>query len=318
MTRRVGLVVAVVTALAGAACADSSGDAVLPPTAPAPVNPLTQGNAWTIYLQLDSCTSNRTECPTYEAASFIELSVRTATVGQQLTAVVQSRAQWLADDVPVVLSGQEQPDGAVRYRGRYQSAIVGSAFRDVDVQDLTLRADDRSGLTGTLLMVDSVQFSSGNFFTKTVRATVRSASRQALVDPPQSFQGTFDGFGTLSACDGVCPNRAVGSRTSVALRLTQSGTTVTGELGMMKVSGTAGASSLSLSGEWRGTLDVSGLGTTVSRLESFTATTDALGRLTGTMRIYNEGVYDRQPGAITIATPFTERLTWELTTVVRR
>lgn len=294
-----------------------SGDAITPPTAPPPVNTLSLGNTWTVYLSLDSCASNRSECPTYETASFFEVTLRTATVGQQLTAVMQSRATWITN-LPVVLTGQLQPDRTVRYRGRYQSDVIAGAFRDLDVQELSLSPDDHTGLKGSLLLVDSVQFSSGSFYTKTVRATVRSASRQPFADTSRVFQGVFDGFGTLRSCEGTCPNRSVGSRMTVSLRLTQSGTVITGEFGTMPVTGTDNGTSVLLTGEWQGTLDQSGIGTTISRLESLTAFVDALGRLTGTMRLYNEGVYDSRPGAGTERAPFTERLTIDMTTVIRQ
>lgn len=288
-----------------------------PPTAPPPVNALSQGNTWTVYLSLDSCVSNRSECPTHGSASLMELTLRTATVSQELTAVVQSRVSWITD-LPVLLTGQLQPDGAVRYRGRYQSDVIAGAFRDLDVQELSLSPDDRVGLTGSLLLVDSVQFSSSSFFTKTVRATVRSASRQPFAETSRVFQGAFDGFGTLRSCDGTCPNRSVGGRVTVSLRLTQSGTLVTGEFDNIPVTGTVNGTSVVLTGELSGTLNQYGMGTTVSRLESFTGSIDALGRLTGTARFYNEGVYDSRLGAITELAPFTERLTIDLTTVIRQ
>jgi hypothetical protein len=86
----------------------------------------------------------------------------------------------------------------------------------------------------------------------------------------------------------------------------------------MPVAGSTTGSTLTLSGEQRGSLDQSGIGTTLSRMESLSAEIDALGRLTGTLRMYNEGMYDSQPGAVTVATPFTELVTIELTAVVRQ
>lgn len=305
-------------ALFAAACGGGPADGLTPPTAPTPVvNDLALGSTWTVYLTLDSCVSNRNECPTYESASLFELTLRTATVGQAFTAVVRSRVTWITD-LPVLLTGELQPDGSVRYRGRYQSDVVAGAFRDIDVQELTLSPDDRMGLKGSLVLVDAVQFSSGNFYTKTVRATVRSASRQPFAETSRVFQGVFDGFGTLRSCEGTCPNRAVGSRITVSLRLTQSGSVVTGELGTIPVTGTTNGTAVTLTGEWRGTLGQFDLGPTLSRLESFTGSIDALGRLTGTLRLYNEGVYDSRPGAITERSPFTERLSIDLTTVIRQ
>lgn len=247
----------------------------------------------------------------------MELTLRTATVGQELTAVVQSRVSWITN-LPVLLTGQVQPDGEVRYRGRYQSDVIASEFRDLDVQELSLRPDDRVGLTGSLLLIDSVQYSFSSLFTKTVRATVRSASRQPFADTSRVFQGAFDGFGTVRACEGTCPNRSSGDRVTVSLRLTQSGSGVTGEFGNIPVTGTVNGTSVALSGEVTGTLDRFGVGTTLSRLESFVGAIDELGRLTGTVRLYNEGVHDSLPGAGTQHGPFTERVTIDLTTVIRQ
>jgi hypothetical protein len=270
-----------------------------------------------MYLTLDSCVSNRSECPTYEAASLIELRLQTATVGQELTAVVQSRVSWISN-LPVVLTGQLQSDGSIRYRGRYQSDIVSGEFRDLDFQELTLRPDDNAGLSGTLQVVDTVQYSFGSFFTKTVRATVRSASRQTFLDGNRTTNGTFDGFGTLQACQGICPGRLAGQRVTIALDVVQSGASLSGHFGTIPVTGTANGASMTLSGELRGGLESNGVGVTLSRLESLVGTVDALGRLTGTIQLYNEGMYDTQPGAATVAAPFTERLTIELTSVIRR
>lgn len=264
-----------------------------------------------MYLTIDSCVSSRSECPTSTTGALIEMTLWTATLGQSLAGVLQSQTVWITD-LPVAVAGQSQPDGGVRYTGSYQSESP-TVFRSLDVQELLLRPDVNAGLSGSLLVVQTSQSE-----VRTVRATVRSASRQPFPDTSRVFQGAFDGFGTLRSCEGTCPNRTMGTRTTISLRLTQTGNVIEGAYGTMGVAGSVNGNVMSLTGELRGALEPNGVGTTLSRIESLTASVDAIGRLTGTVRLYNEGMYDTLPGAATIAAPFNERLTIELTMVIRQ
>lgn len=306
---------AAMTAVAGCNSSQppASRDMAGTPTAPAIVNPLTQSNAWTIYLTVDSCVSSRPPCP-YPGETpgvLLEMSLRTATVGQGVAGVLTSRSP-LIENLPVAMTGQTTADGRTTFRGTYQSESSGT-FGSLDVQELAVRADDVGGLTGTLVVVQQTTWD-----VRTVRATIRSATRQPFTETARVFQGSFQGFGTLRACEGTCPDRVIGSRITVSMRLTQSGNDLDGEFGVIRVAGAATGTSMAVSGEWRGALEPNGVGTTLSRIESLVASVDALGRLTGTVRLYNEGQYDIRPGAVTEAVPFTERLTIELTTVVRQ
>ncbi len=265
-----------------------------------------------MYLTIDSCVSSRSGCPTGVTGDLIEMTLRTGTLGQSLAGVLQSQTAWIPS-FPVAVTGQLQPDGAVRYTGSYQSESPTFSFRALEVQELVVRPDTTAGLAGTLQIRETTQSE-----VNTVKATVRSASRQPFADTTRIFQGAFEGFGTLRACEGTCPNRALGSRVTLVLNLNQTGNAVDGVYGTMNVSGPVNGSAISLTGEWLGALDEIGLGTTLSRLESFTGSLDALGRLTGTMRVYSEGVYNSGRGAVTVKSPFTERLTIELTMVIRQ
>jgi len=314
MSRRHRVALAILAVAASAACGSASSPTT--PTTPVPVppaiNPLTQSGTWTMYLTIDSCVSSRSECPSSATGALIEMTLRAGTVGQSLAGVLQSHTVWITD-LPVAITGQLQPDGAVRYTGSYQSESPIFVFRALDVQELMVRPDTNAGLSGTLRVVVTTQSE-----VRTVKATVRSASRQPFADTPRIFQGAFEGFGTLRSCEGTCPNRSIGSRLTIALWLNQTGNVVDGVYGTINVSGPVNGSDVSLTGEWLGALDASGLGTTLSRLESFAGSLDALGRLTGTLRVYSEGIYNSGRGAITIRSPFTERLTIELTTVLRQ
>lgn len=284
------------------------------PTTPAaaPINPLSQGGTWTVFLTIDSCVSTRTECPTFATGEMIEVTIRSAPMGQTLAGVFTSRTVWISD-IPVLLDGQLQPDGGARYGGSYQSESVSGSFRKLEVTELLVRPDDRSGLGGTLIVVQTTSSE-----VRTIRATVRSAARQPFAETSRTFQGVFEGFGTLRSCDGTCPSRTPGSRVAISLHLTQTGSAVSGTFGSMIVGGSTTGSTLTVTGERRASVDQSGLGTTLSRIESLSGAIDSLGRLTGTLRLYNEGMYDSQPGAVTVATPYTERLAIELSAVVRQ
>lgn len=307
-----GALLAGLTVAAAAGCRSSSN-----PVSPGPVvrtSPLAEAATWSLFLVVESCASDNPDISACSQATgrLVEMSLKSAPVAGALSAVLTSRTT-LISDVPVLLAGQMQSDGSARYSGSYVSGLATGTLRAIEVQELVATPDERSGLSGTLTVTQRMSSE-----TRTVNARVSSASRQPFPDSPRVFQGTFEGFGTLQSCAGECPNRQSGQRITISLRLTHSGNAVSGDFWAMEVSGTANGNTLTLTGQRRSILDRYGLGTTLSRLESFVAVIDALGRLTGTLTLFNEGVYDSQPGAIVRHTPFTELLTVDLTTVTRQ
>lgn len=179
----------------------------------------------------------------------------------------------------------------------------------VTVSSLRVAPDDVAGLRGTLSMTRRT-----SYVRETIAATIMSASMQpfAFADG-REFQGTWEGYGMVTGCDGDCWFLSAGSGVTVTLRLSQAGREVTGELLDIPVTGVASASALTLAGTLTRP-EPEDIGIYLRRLEAFDASTDGLGRLTGRFRFLQRAVKDERFENVRIA----GTVTIELLSVVRR
>ena len=263
---------------------------------------------WSGFLKIESC-ADRSGCPNSAVGRVFAFELRVAQSGSSFIATLDT------DDYDfslVDLSGVTQSDGFTLMTGGAPPTSDRPRLQGIDVSQLRVRPDAQLGLVGSLSY--TLRFRDDP---RSVTASILSASLLPIaIAAATPFQGTWEGEAIQVACTGDCPLYYAGRKIGFTLRLTQIGTSVAGEMGTLPwpVSGTASGSSLSLTGEATYPLDRYGTGTTLLRLESFTARADALGRLVGTYRYHAEDIHNVNFKNV----PFAETVDVELLTVVRR
>jgi hypothetical protein len=304
---------ALLATVIGCAC----GSPTQPSTSTVAPAVLSLPGQWSGFLKIESC-ADRSGCTTSAVGRIFAFELRVAQAGPSFIATLDT------DDYDfslVDLSGVTQSDGFTLLSGSAPPTSDQPILQGIDVSQLRVRPDPQLGLVGslsyTLLFRDDP---------RSVTATILSASLQPIaIAAATPFQGTWEGEAIQVACTGDCPLYYAGRRIGLTLRLAQIGTSVAGEISAsalpliggprpVPVSGTASGSSFSLTGEATYPLDFYGVGTTLLRLNTFTAHVDALGRLVGTYRYHREGVRNVNYRNV----PFTETVDAELVTVVRR
>ncbi len=255
-------------------------------------------------MRVDSCTPGN-DC-LVNAGALLAFTLRTITSGQTIAGVLSiERVQG-----PIPVSAALEQDGSARFSGALTNGPQGSGGPLVTVTSLHVRADAAAGLTGTLSMTQPY---GGRRIA--ITGTVLSASmRPFTFSEGREFQGTWAGYAFVSDCAGDCWFMSAGSGFDLTLRLTQIGSAVSGELLDIPVTGQVSAGTLTLDGEMHRGLDRFGTGITERRLESFTASVDGLGRMSGQFRFYQRGVREERFEDV----PFAGTVTVELISVIRR
>jgi hypothetical protein len=247
------------------------------PAAPSP-NPL--AGQWLGIFEIASCAGPSFDCSA-RALNDFTLAVVPIGAGLQGFMVLETPGQRIAID----LVGTPDQAGSYAFTtAPFQSS--GASLPQVDVRDFALRDDPVTGLAGSF----TYAVTSTWLVTVTRTAIIRSASRRPpAVVSPGHFQGTWVGDFVTRTCTGGCRVGAGGyfNPTSgrVTLQVVQEGAAVVGSVQGSPVSGTATASTLSMTGPpltpdlcpvcW----DCSGWCATA--VQNLTANIDKLGRLTG-------------------------------------
>ena len=247
------------------------------PSSPAP-SPIALVGQWLGIFEISSCVGPSLDCSARALNDFTLTLVPTG-VGLQGLLVLETPDQRIAID----LLGTPDRAGSYAFTASpFQSD--GSSLPRIEVRSFTLRDDPATGLAG------SFEYTVTRLVTITRTAIIRSASRRpGAVVSPGNFQGTWVGDYVTRTCTGGCRVGAGGyfNPTSgrVTLQVVQNGATVVGSVLGNPVSGSATASTLSMTGPpltpdvcpncW----DCSGWCATA--VQNLTASIDKLGRLTG-------------------------------------
>lgn len=247
------------------------------PSSPAP-SPIPLVGQWLGIFEISSCVGPSRDCSA-QALNDFTLAMVGGPTGLLGFMVLETPNQRIAID----LLGTPGQAGSYAFTtSPFQSS--GSSLPQVDVRNFTLRDDPATGLAG------SFEYTVTGLATVTRTAIIRSASRRpGAVVSPGNFEGTWVGDYVTRTCTGGCRVGAGGyfNPTSghVALQLVQSGATVVGSVLGNPVSGSATASTLSMTGPPL-TPDVCPFcfdcdGWCATAAQNLTASVDKLGRLTG-------------------------------------
>lgn len=189
------------------------------------------------------------------------------------------------------------------FEGRYQFSasgfdVVTSATWPVRtvVSAIDLRADPAAGLIGSMIYTNTTFRS----YSRTI--AIRSAVQQPAAEGPGRFHGAWQGYYQTLSCTGDCQLSGGGYNNPegghLSLTLSQAGTDLEGVVMSHLVRGTAQSTSLSAAGEPL-TQDACPVcwdcaGVCQSAIRDLSATTDKLGRLTGTFEYSRKGWTGRE------------------------
>jgi hypothetical protein len=240
--------------------------------------------SWTGSGMYESCrSSSGAECGgrlPYERDYYLTIQSRAGGLEALLDSGI---ANW----PPVRLHGSAQQDGSVVFSGSVTGVPNTAGGMRADVAKLQLWLDPNAGLTGSFEGVLE-----GNLATFTQQVRVLNGRRALASHSPGPLQGDWSGQFVVRECMGPsCQRAAIGRINNFHLKLSQTGSTLTGIFQDMPISGTTSGVTATLTGESiAASCGFSPDWTVCSRrVRNLTATVDSLGQMQGSFEYFEAG-----------------------------
>jgi hypothetical protein len=256
------------------------------PTAPDANRPSAASYAgvWQIEYRVTECNGDR-HCPAF-LGTIRRMVLRLAQSGSMVSGVASG-------DITVDVTGTVAGDGSVTLTGLKRAMSPRDTTGEVEVRELMLRQSPPAQLTGSLDY--EIRYTpTQNFETARTKRVgeITSSTRLATDAVAASVQGRWVGYYVIRACVVTGWPNCFGEEERVYplldFNLVQAGSSVTGTISMgmpVSLNGQFSGGALTLNGE--GKLPGSG-GFTVVRIPQWTATVDALGRMSGKFTFVRE------------------------------